>query len=73
MEENMADVLVVTSKVKKFIREKSGFNTSAELIDGLSQEVEKLCLAAIDQAKADGRKTVKGRDLQTTGAGTPTS
>ena len=65
----MADVLVVTSKVKKFIREKSSFNTSAELIEVLSQEVEKLCLAAIEQAKADGRKTVKGRDLQPAGAG----
>ena len=60
----MADVLVVTSKVKKFVREKSGFNTSAELIQALSEEVEKLCLAAIERAKADGRKTVKGRDLQ---------
>ena len=69
----MADVLVVTSKIKKFIREKSSFNTSAELIEALSQEVEKLCLAAIEQARADGRKTVKGRDLQPAGAGTPTS
>jgi len=68
----MADVLVVTSKVKKFIREKSGFNTSAELVEGLSQEVEKICLTAIERARADGRKTVKGRDLQTPGAG-PTS
>lgn len=68
----MADVLVVTSKVKKFVREKSGFNTSAELIEGLSQEVEKICLAAIERAKADGRKTVKGRDLEAGGAA-PTS
>jgi len=68
----MADVLVVTSKVKKFVREKSGFNTSAELIEGLSQEVEKICLAAIERARADGRKTVKGRDLQSSEAG-PTS
>ena len=68
----MADVLVVTSKIKKFVREKAGFNTSAELIESLSQEVEKLCLAAIERAKADGRKTVKGRDLQQ-GGGDPTS
>lgn len=68
----MADVLVVTSKVKKFVREKSGFNTSAELVEGLSQEVEKLCLAAIERAKADGRKTVKGRDLHA-GGESPTS
>lgn len=60
----MADALVVTSKVKKFIREKAGFNTSAEVIDILSKKVEVLCEAAIEKAKSDGRKTVKGRDLE---------
>lgn len=60
----MADVLVVASKVKKFIKEKAGFNTSAETLEGLSQKVERICLAAIEKAKADGRKTVKGRDLE---------
>lgn len=59
----MADILVVASKVKKFIREKSGLSTSAEILQGLSQKVEQLCLEAIEKAKADGRKTVKGRDL----------
>jgi len=59
----MADTLVVTSKIKKLIREKAGFNTSAELIDALSQKVEKICVVAIERAKADKRKTVKGRDL----------
>jgi histone H3/H4 len=60
----MADILVVASKVKKFIKEKSGFNTSAETLEGLSQKVEQLCAAAIEKARADGRKTVKGRDLE---------
>jgi hypothetical protein len=60
----MADILVVASKVKKFVRDKSGFNTSAEILDVLSQRVENLCLAAIEKAKADGRKTLKGRDLE---------
>lgn len=60
----MADILVVASKIKKLVREKSGFNTSAEILDVLSQRVENLCLAAIEKAKADGRKTVKGRDLE---------
>lgn len=59
----MADILVVASKVKKFIREKSGLSTSAEILEGLSQKVEQLCLEAIEKAKADGRKTVKSRDL----------
>ena len=35
----MADVLVVTSKVKKFIREKSTFNTSAELIEASAKRL----------------------------------
>ncbi|HET6466620.1 MAG TPA: hypothetical protein VFH55_13500 [Nitrospiria bacterium] len=60
----MADILVVASKVKKFVREKSGFNTSGEILEVLSQRVEKLCLDAIEKAKADGRKTVKSRDLE---------
>jgi len=59
----MADLLVVTSKVKKFVREKAGFNTSAETLEALSQLVEKHCMEAIDRARADGRKTVKARDV----------
>ncbi len=59
----MADILVVSSKIKKFIREKSEFNTSAEFLQALSQRVEKLALEAIERAKADKRKTVKERDL----------
>jgi histone H3/H4 len=59
----MADILVVASKVKKFVREKSEMNTSSELLEALSEKVKELCLGAIEKAKADGRKTVKGRDL----------
>ncbi len=57
------DILVVTSKVKKFIKEKSEMNTSAETIDILSKAVERLCLKGIESAKADGRKTVMARDI----------
>lgn len=60
----MADVLVVTSKVKKFIKEKGGCNTSAETIDQLSKAMEALCAKGIESAKADGRKTVMARDIQ---------
>lgn len=59
----MADILVVTSKVKKLIKEKGGMNTSAETIDVLSKAIEQLCLKGIDSAKADGRKTVMARDI----------
>lgn len=59
----MSDMLVVSSKIKKFVREKAGFNTSAETLEALSQRVEKLCIEAIERARADGRKTVKARDV----------
>lgn len=59
----MADVLVVTSKVKKHIKEKSEMNTSAETVDVLSKAVERLCQKGIESAKADGRKTVMARDI----------
>lgn len=59
----MADVLVVTSKVKKFIKEKSEMNTSAETVDILSKAIERLCAKGIESAKADGRKTVMARDI----------
>jgi len=59
----MTDILVVTSKVKKFIKEQSQMNTSAETIDILSKAVERLCAKGIESAKADGRKTVMARDI----------
>ena len=60
----MADVLVVTSKVKKIIKESGDCNTSAETIQVLSDAVEKLCRKGVDSAKSDGRKTVMARDIQ---------
>lgn len=60
----MAEVLVVTSKVKKFIKEMGQCNTSAETIDQLSKAVEALCRRGVESAKADGRKTVMARDIQ---------
>lgn len=59
----MSEVLVVTSKVKKLIKDKGDMNTSAATIDVLSKAIEKLCLKAIESAKADGRKTVMDRDI----------
>ena len=59
----MSEILVVTSKVKKFIKEKGDLNTSAETIELLSKAIENLCIRAIDSAKADGRKTVMARDI----------
>jgi len=58
-----SDILVVTSKVKKMIKEKGSCNTSGETIEILSKAVEKLCLRGIEAAQADGRKTVMARDI----------
>jgi histone H3/H4 len=60
----MADVLVVASKVKAYIKEKGECNTSGETIDALSRVVEKLLDDAIRSAKDQGRKTVMARDVQ---------
>jgi histone H3/H4 len=59
----MSQVLVVASKVKSFIKEQSGFSTSASVIEALSKVVEKECIKAIENAKKDKRKTVMDRDV----------
>lgn len=59
----MSEILVVTSKVKKFIKEKGGCNTSSETVEVLSKAIEQLCLRGIESAKSDGRKTVMARDI----------
>ena len=57
------EVLVVASKVKSYIREKSQMNTSAAVMEVLSEKVRALCDQAIENANRDGRKTVKDRDI----------
>lgn len=57
------ETLVVVSKVKKFIRDNSGMNTSKDFIDALTQKISQECFRGIEQARIAGRKTVMGRDL----------
>lgn len=57
------EALVVASKLKNYIREKSGMNTSSAVIDALSEKLRNLCDQAIANAKNDGRKTVMDRDF----------
>lgn len=61
---NSGEVLVVQSKVRDYIAEKSGFNTSSSAYDWLSMAVRILCEQAIDEARADGRKTVMDKDFK---------
>ena len=58
------DTLVVVSKVKELIRNRSTFSTSQCCIDALSKRGADECLTGIESAKAAGRKTVMGRDIK---------
>lgn len=58
----MAELLVVTSKIKEVIS-KAGFNTAGDFPDALSAHVEAELKKAIERAKANGRKTVRPEDV----------
>jgi hypothetical protein len=57
------DVLVVVSKLKLYIRARSGMSCSDGVTDVLSDRLRALCDQAIEQARAMGRKTVLDRDF----------
>ncbi len=57
------EVLVVTSKLKKYIRSSAGMSTSSNVAPALSDTIRNLCDQAIENAKADKRKTVMDRDF----------
>jgi len=57
------DVLIVVSKLKKYIKDRSGFNTSDGIMDALSEHVRAICDEAIRAAARDERKTVLDRDI----------
>ncbi len=61
------DILVVQSKVKTYIKESSGMNTSGNVAPRLSQLVKQLCQQAMQNAQKDGRKTVMDRDFPSLG------
>lgn len=59
----MSDSLVVASKVKKYVKEKADLNTSANTMDALTQRLQQIVEKGIENAKADGRKTLMDRDI----------
>ena len=59
-----AEVLVVVSKLKKYIKAEAGMNTANGVAQVLSERVKSLCADAVNNAKSDGRKTVMERDFQ---------
>lgn len=58
------EVLVVVSKMKQYIRDISDMNTSEEVSQKLSELIREECDKAVEQARADGRKTVMARDFK---------
>ena len=57
------EVLIIASRLKEYISAKADFNTSADVMEILSEYVRHLCNQAIDQARSEGRKTVLERDF----------
>ena len=57
------DILIVVSKLKKYIKDRSGFNCSDAVVDILSEHVRNICDDSIRAAGNDGRKTVLDRDV----------
>jgi histone H3/H4 len=58
------EVLIVVSKMKKYIKDRSGMNCSDAVADAISDHVRAACDDAIRAAAQDGRKTVLDRDVQ---------
>jgi histone H3/H4 len=57
------EVLIVVSKLKGYIKARSGMSTSDGVIEVLSQHLRELCDQAIRHAGTAGRKTVMDRDF----------
>jgi len=57
------DILVVVSKLKAYVRARSGMNTSDAVMEVLSDRLRAICDDGIRNAAAAGRKTVMDRDF----------
>ena len=57
------DILIVASKLKKYIKDRHDMNTSANVMDKLSDLVRDLCDDAVIRARQEGRKTLMDRDF----------
>jgi hypothetical protein len=57
------EVLIIASRLKDYVRARSGYNTSDSVLDPLSELVRRAIDDAIDAARREGRKTVLDRDV----------
>ena len=58
-----SNLMIVVSKLKKYIRTKGNMSTGSNAAFALSNIICQLCDQAIEHAKNDRRKTVKDRDF----------
>ena len=57
------EVLIVASRLKDYVRRRSGFHTSDRVLEPLSEIVRRVCDEAIRNATREGRRTVLDRDI----------
>ena len=57
------EILIISSKLKAYIRARSDMNTSDAALDPLSEAIRRLCDKAIEKARRAERKTVLTRDF----------
>lgn len=58
------EVLIIASRLKDYIQAKADYNTSASVMEVLSDYLRLLCDRGIDNARAEGRRTVMDRDFE---------
>lgn len=63
-EELPRDILVVVSKLKKYVKARSGMKTSDNVMAVLSDELRRICDRTIRIAEDRGRKTILDRDVR---------
>jgi len=56
------DMLIVGTKVKNYIKDK-GLMSSSDVLEAVNDAVHELLDRGAERAKANGRKTVQGRDV----------
>ena len=52
------------SRMKDYVRQRYGMNTSDAVMEVLSDQLRKLCDRAVIHARDDGRKTLMDRDFE---------
>lgn len=57
------EVLVIASRMKDYVRQRYGMNTSDAVMEVLSDQLRKICDRAVIHARDDGRKTLMDRDF----------